>query len=158
MDTLFWGPGLWMALHSMTFNYPITPTEQDKKQYTNFFHSLKYVLPCPACRMHYKKTIEEKYPIELALDNRDTLSRWLVDFHNDVNKRLGKPIVSYDSVKDKYESMRGKCQYQEPSPGYTKTRERKTDLMLSCVIILLILITCLSIYYFPKLKQRHNRL
>lgn len=152
MDTLFWGPGLWVALHSMTFDYPENPSLEDKQRYRAFFHTLKYVLPCGTCRAHYTEGIEKKMPIEPALKNRDTLSRWLVDFHNSVNQRLGKPIVSYESVKEKYNMMRGQCQITtDENRNYTR---RKTDHLLYLVIVLLIVIIGLAIYYFPKLKQK----
>ena len=33
MLTTVWGPGLWHALHTMSFNYPVHPTNDDKKHY-----------------------------------------------------------------------------------------------------------------------------
>ena len=46
MLTSVWGPSLWHYLHIMSFNYPVKPTKQDKKNYKNFVVSLKHVLPC----------------------------------------------------------------------------------------------------------------
>lgn len=113
IHTNFWGPGAWEFLHSITFNYPIHPTSQEKETTRQFFHLLKYILPCERCRQHYTEGIEKIMPIEPHLKNRDTLSRWLVRFHNIVNKRLGKPIMSYQSVQEKYQSMQGQCQIHE---------------------------------------------
>lgn len=153
MDTLFWGPGFWIALHSITFDYPTHPSEQDKVNYKNFFHDLKYVLPCASCRAHYKEGLETNFPIEPALKNRETLSKWLVDFHNNVNKRLGKPIVSYESVKEKYEAMRGICNIDLGSSNYDNEQRRKTDYLLYIVITMLFIIILVTIYYFPRMKQ-----
>ena len=115
IHTNFWGPGAWEFLHSITFNYPNHPTPKEKQQTRQFFHLLKYVLPCERCRQHYTEGIEKIMPIEPHLKNQETLSRWLVRFHNTVNKRLGKPIMSYDSVREKYQAMQGKCQIHEIS-------------------------------------------
>ena len=157
MDTLYWGNGGWIFLHSISFLYPDNPTEQEKQQYAQFFHSLKYVLPCETCRSHYKKGIEQDMPIEPALESRNKLTRWLVDFHNSVNKRLGKPVVSYESVKEKYEMMKGNCvannTEQEANAAAAANSRRKTDFLLYFVIALLIFIIVLGIYYFPKLKR-----
>ena len=30
-----WGSALWHSLHTMSFNYPVNPTEDDKKNYDN---------------------------------------------------------------------------------------------------------------------------
>jgi hypothetical protein len=33
MLTSVWGPAAWHLLHTISFNYPINPTEENKKQY-----------------------------------------------------------------------------------------------------------------------------
>ena len=33
MLTTVWGPSLWHFLHTMSFNYPVNPTAEDKKNY-----------------------------------------------------------------------------------------------------------------------------
>ena len=55
MLTSVWGRSLWHYLHTMSFNYPVNPTEEDKKHYKEFVLSLRYVLPCKYCRMNFKK-------------------------------------------------------------------------------------------------------
>jgi len=150
-DPNYWGPGLWMTLHTMTFDYPENPTEEEKNNYRDFFHSLKYVLPCGVCRQHYAKAIEQTYPIDPALKNRDTLTRWLVDFHNTVNKRLNKPIVSYESVKEKYDALSSKCSANTCSTVQCNTRN-KTNNLLYIVILLLLVIIGVVVYYLPRVK------
>lgn len=152
-DPNYWGPALWTTLHTMSFDYPENPTEEQKNNYSNFFHSLKYVLPCGVCRQHYAKSIEQTNPIEPALKNRDTLSRWLVDFHNTVNKRLNKPIVSYESVKEKYDALSGKCSADTCSIVQQCNTRRKTDNLLYIVILLLLVIIGVVVYYLPRVKQ-----
>lgn len=146
-----WGPALWSTLHTMTFNYPQNPTDAEKQQYYQFFQALQYVLPCDSCRKHYGKGITQTYPIQPALKNRDTLSRWLVMFHNVVNQRLGKPIVSYESVKHKYETLAGKCtsgcDLTETSDcASSQVTQRQTNKLLYILIALLIVVVILSIY------------
>ena len=36
MMTAIWGPSMWHFLHTMSFNYPIKPTDDDKKNYKEF--------------------------------------------------------------------------------------------------------------------------
>jgi len=55
MLTTVWGPSLWHSLHTMSFNYPVKPSNQDKKSYRNFILNLENVLPCKYCRMNLKK-------------------------------------------------------------------------------------------------------
>jgi hypothetical protein len=45
-QTLIWGPPMWHFLHTMSFNYPVNPTQEDKEHYRDFVLSLQHVLPC----------------------------------------------------------------------------------------------------------------
>ena len=49
MLTTVWGPGMWHFLHTTSFNYPVNPTEKQRKDYRNFVLSLRNVLPCGKC-------------------------------------------------------------------------------------------------------------
>ena len=33
MLTTVWGPAMWHYLHTMSFNYPVNPTSENKKHY-----------------------------------------------------------------------------------------------------------------------------
>ena len=37
-----WGPLMWTYLHIMSFNYPVHPSEEDKKHYRDFVLNLQY--------------------------------------------------------------------------------------------------------------------
>ena len=58
MLTTVWGPGLWHFLHTMSFNYPNEPTNEQKKHYRDFVLSLEHVLPCKYCRMNLAKNFK----------------------------------------------------------------------------------------------------
>lgn len=83
-----WGPGLWLALHMITFNYPENPNKADQKNYKRFFKYLAEVLPCAQCRIHFKKSFtdannnKENSPFA----NRESLARWLYELHENVSK------------------------------------------------------------------------
>lgn len=100
VNSVNWGPAGWKFLHSVSFAYPEHPTLVDKQRYLRFFKTLAFVLPCPACRKEYS-IVSRNLSME-KLANQETLSRWLVAVHNAVNKRLGKKIVSYNTVKKMY--------------------------------------------------------
>jgi len=108
MDTRLWGPHFWETLQTVAFNYPEQPTAAEQQAHHQFYTSIARVLPCDSCRGHFAKVLARK-PLDPALQNRETLSRWIVDVHNDVNQRLGKPVMAYDFVKEKYDDMRGTC-------------------------------------------------
>lgn len=100
-----WGPACWFMLHSATFNYPINPTLEDKKNYYNFFTSLKNILPCGYCRKNYERNLVEN-PIKLNC--RKDLACWLIDLHNEVNGKEGKRHYSYEEVLRIYEKKLNK--------------------------------------------------
>ena len=54
MNQKIWGPGLWLFLHTLTFNYPIDPSKDDKMRMKRFFYSLGDILPCKYCRENYR--------------------------------------------------------------------------------------------------------
>lgn len=103
MNPAFWGPHAWIFLHSITMNYPKNPTEKDKQIYFDFFNQLKDILPCQKCAHHYGEHIK-KHPINTALESRDSMIRWLIQIHNEVNEDLGKPQLSYEEVIQEYQN------------------------------------------------------
>ena len=110
MLTSVWGPSLWHSLHVISFNYPVNPTCEQKKQYYNFFMSLKNILPCKYCRENYKKNIKT-IPLNMSvMKNRHTLSKWLYELHEEINKMLGKNSnLTFDNVRERYEMFRARC-------------------------------------------------
>jgi hypothetical protein len=109
--TKIWGPSLWTGLHSITFGFPIKPSDEDKKNYQYFFRSIGHVLPCKYCRESYLKFIDEEDTLlEKFLDDRESLTYWLYLIHEKVNKKLGVNYeISFEDVKKRYESYRAKC-------------------------------------------------
>jgi len=96
---LNWGPKAWGFFEAVAFKYPENPTDDEKRAAGHFFESLKYLLPCEKCKVHFSENIL-KLPINVT--SRDTLSRWVVDFHNLVNVSTNKPIKSYEEVAELY--------------------------------------------------------
>ena len=90
MLTTVWGPSLWHTLHTISFNYPIKPTQQDKTNYKRFIMDLKNILPCKYCRMNFKKNLKTLPLTVKALKNRSNFSRWMYNMHEIINKMLGK--------------------------------------------------------------------
>mgnify|MGYP001292494814 CR=1 FL=1 len=110
MLTSIWGPGMWHFLHSMSFNYPVKPSDDDKINYRNFMLSLKNVLPCGKCRDNLKKNYKN-LPITMkTMKNRESFSRYVYNLHELINKMLGKRSgLSYEDVRERYEHFRSRC-------------------------------------------------
>ena len=119
MLTSVWGPPLWHVLHTMSFNYPVKPTSEQKEYYYDFFINLKNILPCKYCRDNYTVNLEKIPLTKSVLKNRDSFSRWVYNMHELVNTNLGKKSgLTYDEVRDRYEHFRARC--------LTDPKEKKT--------------------------------
>jgi hypothetical protein len=126
--TYVWGPSLWMTLHTISLNYPCHPTAEQKMQYKQYFDSLGHVLPCGKCRDNLVSNLSCTKYGEDVFENRDTLSRWVYDLHDSVNKMLGKKTpITYDAMRHTYENFRARCSLQNDmvGGGTQKTRRKK---------------------------------
>ena len=127
MLTTVWGPSTWHLLHTMSFNYPVSPTCDDKRNYRNFIISLQCVLPCGKCRKNLRKNFE-KLPLKMKhMQNRQTFSKYVYDLHEVVNTMLHKKSgLSYNDVRERYEHFRARCTEEKPIIfKYTKTKRNK---------------------------------
>jgi len=110
MLTTVWGPSTWHLLHTMSFNYPVKPTCDDKRNYRDFILSLRDVLPCGKCRENLCKNFK-RLPLTMKnMQSRDTFSRYVYNLHEVVNKMLKKKSgLTYGDVKERYEHFRARC-------------------------------------------------
>jgi hypothetical protein len=97
-----WGKPFWNVMHSVTFTYPEKPTQEDKDRIKAFFAVMPFFLPCSICGAHFVKEQLDMPLTEEVLASMDSLSRWLVDLHNSVNRRLKKPELAYETIKKFY--------------------------------------------------------
>jgi len=110
MLTSIWGPSMWHFLHTISFNYPVKPTLEDKINYHNFVISLKSVLPCKYCRDNFWNNLEKVNYSPSIFENRKTFSKFIFDLHEEVNSMLGKKNnLTYNQAKFRYEHFRSRC-------------------------------------------------
>ena len=131
MLTSVWGPSMWHYLHTMSFNYPLKPTPQEKRHYMEFVKSLKYTLPCKYCRKNLITNFKSM-PLTLKeMKNRDTFSRYVYNLHELVNKMLGKKSgLTYCQIRERYEHFRARCTIDKPKifkVVKNKTRKKKEN-------------------------------
>jgi len=128
MLTTVWGPPLWHFLHTMSFNYPINPTTEEKKHYMEFIKSLEYILPCKYCRVNFKKNLKT-LPLTLeVMKSRYTFSKYVFELHELINKMLNKKSnMNYEDVRETYEHFRARCTESK------RRKKRKTKKEMGCV-------------------------
>jgi len=101
-----WGPIFWKFLHEISFQYPNSATEKEKKTHEYFLKNLSDFIPCQSCKNDYEKYIIQNPP---NLKSKTNLIKWTVDLHNHVNKKLGKREYSYEEVEEEYNSNSEHC-------------------------------------------------
>ena len=116
MMTKIWGPAMWHYLHTMSFNYPVNPTKENKIHYRNFVLNLRNVLPCKYCRINLTNNLKKK-PLQMChMKSRETFSRYIYELHETVNRMLNKKSnLTYCDVRDRYENFRSRCTEEKPS-------------------------------------------
>lgn len=126
MLTTVWGPPMWHYLHTMSFNYPVRPTQQDKKHYREFVLRLQHTLPCGKCRNNLRQNFK-KLPLTMAcMKSRDTFSRYIFELHELINKMLHKDSgLSFESVRDRYEHFRSRCSQSTRKKAKRKPSKEK---------------------------------
>ena len=127
MLTTVWGPSMWHYLHTMSFNYPVKPTSNDKKNYMKSILNMQNVLPCGHCRVNLKRNFKA-HPLKMCnMKNRDTFSRYIYKLHETVNKMLNKKSgLTYADVRERYEHFRSRCTKEKPKMfNFRKTRKKE---------------------------------
>ena len=127
MLTTVWGPSMWHYLHTVSFNYPVKPTTQDKINYKNLILNMQNTLPCRHCRENLKNNFKA-HPIRSChMKNRNAFSRYVYKLHEIVNKMLGKKSgLSYCDVRERYEHFRSRCPEEKPKIfKFRKTKKKE---------------------------------
>jgi len=137
MVTKIWGPVAWTLLHTISFNYPVKPTLEQKHQYRNYVLSLQNVLPCGTCRKNLTTNFKQ-LPLTMSeMESRDTFSRYIYNLHELVNRMLKKKSgLTYCDVRERYEHFRSRCTEEKPKifpfVKLNKTRSFKKDKEKGC--------------------------
>ena len=102
-DPKYVGPGIWYEIHKQAYN---AKTPQQQNQFVIFMKDTCYGFPCKICRGHCTEYIKNN-PIEYYVgstvdDELLGLFIWTWKFHNSVNARLKKPIMSWNTAVTLY--------------------------------------------------------
>jgi len=110
--TTVWGPAVWHTLHTISFNYPVSPSIEQKKRYRNF------VLPL---------TMK-------VMESRDTFSRYIYNLHELINRMLKKKSnLTYCDVRERYEHFRSRCVDEKPKVfKYSEIKTQKNRKEKGC--------------------------
>jgi mitochondrial FAD-linked sulfhydryl oxidase len=112
-----WGPRGWNWLHTVACQYPAKPTSANVRMTSQRIWNFINHLPCAECRVHATEYIRGHPP---TLESTYSLQSWAWTFHNYVNRRLGKPTISYDEYQKLYSDEI--CNANTPIHRYIRMR------------------------------------
>jgi hypothetical protein len=99
-----WGPLVWAMLHLLSM-------DSDRKDigalWNRVLLSTQHAIPCGVCREHMRLHLRTHrlpyFPIkDTGAGFQQRVARFLHEFHNSVNTRLGKELVTYESCVEHY--------------------------------------------------------
>jgi hypothetical protein len=94
MQKSVWGPATWKLLHTMVLRIDDNITTNQFIELKNIILRILHNLPCPYCTSHALSYISV-YNYK-GISNINDLRMFIFNFHNSVNKRLNKPLISYE--------------------------------------------------------------
>lgn len=102
-DPKVWGPPFWFSLHVSAVYYPMQASPLVRERMKQRILAIPYEIPCGVCRPHASAFVEKhKDNLDNIVSGRHSLGKFYVDFHNQVNKRYGKPEWSYEQAYKVY--------------------------------------------------------
>ena len=102
-DPEVWGPSFWFTLHNGAISYPLHANNVCKQRMKQFIYGMEVMIPCEKCSDHATSFIQKhQHNLDDIVSSRDKLFNFFVDFHNEVNVRYNKPIMSYEEAYKLY--------------------------------------------------------
>lgn len=99
------GPPMWFTFHNGARKYPIRASPICAQRMKGYIIGIPVTIPCETCSDEATAYIESRRDqLDNIVSGRDPLFRFFVDFHNHVNKRLGKPEMAYVDAYNMYNS------------------------------------------------------
>ena len=98
----YYGPGVWYMLQVKALK---VVDIMSFKEFDKSFKDVRETFPCAKCRTHMAQYVEEHSYMNNIYKNKYGIFEWMVNFHNSVNKRLGKKEMSFNDALSGYLTM-----------------------------------------------------
>ena len=132
---------LWRYLHRRSFDieYADEPLKDQRHGFIKLLWALTEEMSCSHCRYHLNKYLQE-HPLSLETN----LARYVVDLHNNVNKRQHKRIIPFEVAEDYYVNGNmgalcpavGRCSLPQMSPVHVGL------IVTGIIVIVLVILLC----------------
>ncbi len=115
---LVFGPGSWWVIHLKSYHCD----SKDKiNDFLEFIHTIVSNIPCPMCRRnaidYITRNDGSEYKDKVYKGKNVGMFLWMVNFHNDVNKRNNKDILKVSDVYKAYSNPNIKSKYIPDNPS-----------------------------------------
>jgi hypothetical protein len=100
--TRYWGPCTWYLFHTLAEKVKDEHFSNLKNSLISIIKRICSNLPCPECAGHAQHKLSS-LNINNIRGKRD-LQMMLLSFHNEVNKRLKKPLFTEQQMDEKYKT------------------------------------------------------
>ena len=109
-DPKYIGPGTWDVIHRKSFK---ATNKSDQLRFIEFIKDVCYGFPCTVCKGHCTEYIKNHPPeeyLDVLVDIKGEkialgMFIWGWKFHNSVNARTKKPIMSWDTAYNLYSQV-----------------------------------------------------
>lgn len=117
VDPVIWGPPLWRILHILAEHTTIAQATA----WPALLNALKTDIPCPDCRKHFTAwlrqhpytlqpprryiMVDRKRVLAPPVDPQSYTRQWVLNLHNDVNRRSRKAPWNAEQVRDANQSL-----------------------------------------------------
>jgi hypothetical protein len=98
-----WGNQLWAYLHTITIVDSDEPSVQlrESVRAVEILKNVPSIIPCHRCADHYRSFFQTE------IEGRDRYHRMelfdlLVEYHNQINHKLGKPIKTLEEARSQW--------------------------------------------------------
>ena len=95
------GRSSWTLLHSIAAQYPDTPSRTQQSDLLRFVDLFSKLYPCWTCAEDFQSYISREVP---QVKSRDEFGQWLCGAHNDVNRKLGKPVFDCSKWAERWQT------------------------------------------------------
>ncbi|RDW64126.1 sulfhydryl oxidase-2 [Coleophoma crateriformis] len=94
------GHASWKLFHTMMAKFPDKPTPDDSTALQSYIHLFARLYPCGDCARHFQELLRQFPP---QVSSRSSAAAWACHVHNQVNKRLKKPLFDCSNIGDFYD-------------------------------------------------------
>ena len=103
------GRSSWTLLHSITAQYPETPSPALQSETKTFMQTFAKLYPCWHCGSDFQAWMAEGNAPRVS--SRDEFGKWMCEAHNAVNVKLGKKVFDCGKWEERWRTgwKDGRC-------------------------------------------------